>query len=347
MKDDHQVKNDLKIRMRSILTIILLLHSFFYLIYWLSIGDLKRDVNHFIAVYTGLTLPYTTILIIVASGIGVWSLIRLISIRMTSKKDKWKTSTADVIYLIIWVTFLALFYLSFVLILRENPSQRGVLIQLLNLIRLGTDPILFLMTAIWLRRLILFLRKRAIHSETPWPWRVSIGFVLLLLVGLWLLPAIWPPNWAYQGDLPAKPALIAHRGASMLAPENTLAAAELAHDYDAFGFETDVRISLDGVPFLMHDETLQRTTNIIEIYPDRVAENASNFLIDELRALNAGLWFIQKDPYNTIESGLVSQAQLSINQGQKIPALKQALELVDQEKMVILFDLRYPPQDHP
>jgi glycerophosphoinositol inositolphosphodiesterase len=166
-------------------------------------------------------------------------------------------------------------------------------------------------------------------------------------VGLWLLPAIFPPNWAYQGDLPAKPALIAHRGASMLAPENTLAAGELAAEYDAFGFETDVRISKDGVPFLMHDETLQRTTNISEVFPDRVDDDASSFTIEELRALNAGLWFIQKDPYNTINSGLVSQAQLSLNQGQKIPTLAQALTLVDEEKMVILFDLRYPPQEHP
>jgi glycerophosphoryl diester phosphodiesterase len=97
----------------------------------------------------------------------------------------------------------------------------------------------------------------------------------------------------------------------------------------------------------MHDETLQRTTNISEVFPDRVDDNASSFTIDELRALNAGLWFIQKDPYNTINSGLVSQAQLSLNQGQKIPTLAQALTLVDEEKMVILFDLRHPPQEHP
>jgi glycerophosphoinositol inositolphosphodiesterase len=184
-------------------------------------------------------------------------------------------------------------------------------------------------------------------EKTRWLWGIGIGCVLILLVGLWLLPAIFPPNWAYQGDLPAKPALIAHRGASMLAPENTLAAGELAAEYDAFGFETDVRISKDGVPFLMHDETLQRTTNISEVFPDRVDDDASSFTIEELRALNAGLWFIQKDPYNTINSGLVSQAQLSLNQGQKIPTLAQALTLVDEEKMVILFDLRYPPQEHP
>ena len=60
----------------------------------------------------------------------------------------------------------------------------------------------------------------------------------------------WPyPRW------------IAHRGAGKLAPENTLAAFRLgaAHGYRMF--ECDVKLSADGVPFLMHDATLQRTTN--------------------------------------------------------------------------------------
>ncbi|MDQ6680964.1 MAG: glycerophosphodiester phosphodiesterase [Pseudomonadota bacterium] len=57
------------------------------------------------------------------------------------------------------------------------------------------------------------------------------------------------------------PRWIAHRGAGRLAPENTLAAFRLgaAHGYRAF--ECDVKLSADGVPFLLHDSTLQRTTN--------------------------------------------------------------------------------------
>ncbi len=61
-------------------------------------------------------------------------------------------------------------------------------------------------------------------------------------------------NWPY-------PRWIAHRGAGKLAPENTLAAFRLgaAHGYRMF--ECDVKLSADGVPFLMHDSTLERTTN--------------------------------------------------------------------------------------
>lgn len=60
----------------------------------------------------------------------------------------------------------------------------------------------------------------------------------------------WPyPRW------------IAHRGAGLLAPENTLAAFRVgaAHGYRAF--ECDVKLSADGVLFLMHDSALERTTN--------------------------------------------------------------------------------------
>ena len=57
------------------------------------------------------------------------------------------------------------------------------------------------------------------------------------------------------------PLWIAHRGAGKLAPENTLAAFRLgaAHGYRAF--ECDVKLSADGVPFLLHDDTLERTSN--------------------------------------------------------------------------------------
>ncbi|MDM7457242.1 MAG: glycerophosphodiester phosphodiesterase [Tepidimonas sp.] len=60
----------------------------------------------------------------------------------------------------------------------------------------------------------------------------------------------WPfPRW------------IAHRGAGRLAPENTLAAFELGWRLGWRAFECDVKLSADGVPFLLHDATLERTTD--------------------------------------------------------------------------------------
>ncbi|MCO5356388.1 glycerophosphodiester phosphodiesterase [Acidovorax kalamii] len=62
------------------------------------------------------------------------------------------------------------------------------------------------------------------------------------------------PPWPY-------PRWIAHRGAGKLAPENTLAAFRLGAQHGYRMFECDAKLSSDGVPFLMHDATLNRTTN--------------------------------------------------------------------------------------
>ena len=60
----------------------------------------------------------------------------------------------------------------------------------------------------------------------------------------------WPyPRW------------IAHRGAGKLAPENTLAAFRLGAEHGFRMFECDAKLSADGVPFLLHDATLERTSN--------------------------------------------------------------------------------------
>jgi len=68
------------------------------------------------------------------------------------------------------------------------------------------------------------------------------------------MPSPALPAWPY-------PLWIAHRGAGRLAPENTLAAFRVGASHGFRCFETDVRLSADGVPFLMHDGTLDRTTN--------------------------------------------------------------------------------------
>jgi glycerophosphoryl diester phosphodiesterase len=83
-------------------------------------------------------------------------------------------------------------------------------------------------------------------------------------------------------DLSARP-VIAHRGASGAAPENTLAAFELAVRQGADAFELDVRLTADGVPVVLHDPTLERTT-------DRAGPLAALRLAD-LRNIDAGFTF--------------------------------------------------------
>lgn len=348
MSETQETPNRLRQRLHYLLAFILLLHCVFFFIYWVAVGRFRGDVDQFIGQTINFQLPYVTILMVLTGIVGFWSFIRVFRFRLSDRKGQRMRRSWTWAFFIIWVLFMGLIYGSFVLLLREDPSQKGILIHLLNLARIVADPLIFLFVAVWLRRLILYFRRKSqLTTGKKWPWSVGIGLVLVSLVGLWLVSTLNPPNWTYQGGLPTRPALIAHRGASMLAPENTLAAAELAYDNEALGFETDLMISLDGVPFLMHDETLARTTNIAEVFPDRVDEPASNFTIAELKQLNAGLWFIQSDPYNTISDGYISQAQLAINQGQKVPTLAEALTYLEAKGMVVMFDMRYPSTEHP
>ena len=78
------------------------------------------------------------------------------------------------------------------------------------------------------------------------------------------------------------PLWIAHRGAGKLAPENTLAAFRLGAQHGHRAFECDVKLSADGVPFLLHDATLERTTS-------GVGEAALRSW-GELSQLDAGGW---------------------------------------------------------
>ena len=77
--------------------------------------------------------------------------------------------------------------------------------------------------------------------------------------------------------------LIAHRGASYDAPENTFEAFDLALELGFDNFETDVQLTGDGRPILIHDATLDRTTDAT----GAVAETS----IAKIKSLNAGLWF--------------------------------------------------------
>jgi glycerophosphoryl diester phosphodiesterase len=77
--------------------------------------------------------------------------------------------------------------------------------------------------------------------------------------------------------------LIAHRGASGHAPENTLVAVRRAMEMRAEMVEVDILLSKDGIPLLLHDPSLDRTTNGSGV--------VSDYTMDELKLLDAGSWF--------------------------------------------------------
>ncbi|HET8721455.1 MAG TPA: glycerophosphodiester phosphodiesterase family protein [Nitrospira sp.] len=90
--------------------------------------------------------------------------------------------------------------------------------------------------------------------------------------------------------------MIAHRGASFLAPEATQAAYVMARELGVDYLELDIQRTRDGVLIALHDDTLQRTSNVAEVFPDRATHGVDRFTFAELQQLDAGAWFNQRFP---------------------------------------------------
>jgi glycerophosphoryl diester phosphodiesterase len=127
----------------------------------------------------------------------------------------------------------------------------------------------------------------------------SIVWTMVMMVGVgsWMNAA---------GNEPKRPWIVGHRGASAYAPENTIPALQLAADQGATYVEYDLQPTKDGVLVLLHDETLERTTDVEEVFPQRFREvkgadgamvkrwYLSDFTFAEVQKLDAGVWFDAK-----------------------------------------------------
>lgn len=111
---------------------------------------------------------------------------------------------------------------------------------------------------------------------------------------------------------------VAHRGASGSAPENTLAAVRVALRQHISFIEVDVQRSADGELVIMHDTTLERTTNVEEVFPHRAPWNVGDFTLAELRQLDAGSWFA---PEFT---------------GEAVPTLREVVEVITRRAGLLL-----------
>jgi glycerophosphoryl diester phosphodiesterase len=100
----------------------------------------------------------------------------------------------------------------------------------------------------------------------------------------------------------AKKQSIAHRGASGSAPEHSVAAYRLAIEQHVDFVEQDLGVTRDNQLICIHDDTLERTTNVADVFPDRASTDprlraagkhwlVNDFTLDEIRRLDAGRWF--------------------------------------------------------
>lgn len=119
-----------------------------------------------------------------------------------------------------------------------------------------------------------------------------------------------------------KPLIIAHRGASAIAPENTLAAFRRAIKDGAEGIEFDVRLAGDGVPVVFHDAELNR----VGCCEGRVIDFSS----EQLQKLDVGSWFNEKKPknYNSAFSK------------ETVSTLRQTLEFLKDYKGLIYVEIK-------
>jgi glycerophosphoryl diester phosphodiesterase len=117
-------------------------------------------------------------------------------------------------------------------------------------------------------------------------------FVVVLALGATALTS-QPPQ--------SKPWNIAHRGASAYAPENTVPAFRLAAEQGATYVEFDLQLTKDRQLICLHDNSLERTTDVEDVFPDRFKETSGqrrwmieDFTLAELKRLDAGTWFDAK-----------------------------------------------------
>lgn len=121
-----------------------------------------------------------------------------------------------------------------------------------------------------------------------------------------------------------RPLVVAHRGASAYAPENTLAAIDKAADMGFRWVENDVQRTKDGELVIMHDDTLTRTTNVEQLFPDRAPWKVADFTAAEIARLDAGSWF---------------SSQYA---GQRVPTLKQYMNRVSRNHQKLVFEFKKP-----
>lgn len=149
--------------------------------------------------------------------------------------------------------------------------------------------------------------------------------------------------------------LIGHRGAAGVAPENTLSAIKAGSQSGADYIEIDVQLSKDGVPFIFHDDTPNRTTNAKDVFPGRENDPITSFTWDELQQLDAGSYFSaafagEKIPhFNSVPGALTGTTgvYIEIKSPAKSPGVEQLVadalaegegwsRLLDQDRIEVL-----------
>ncbi|MCK8817863.1 glycerophosphodiester phosphodiesterase [Natroniella sulfidigena] len=164
--------------------------------------------------------------------------------------------------------------------------------------------------------------------------KLAIGVVILFSLLLLFYGAYYLVNPDLRGEeiltkrgIPY-PTVIAHRGASIKAPESTAEAYLKARDMGVDYLEADLQRTKDGKIVVFHDQTLERTSNVEEVFPERKEDKLGSFTYDELKRLDFGSWFDER--YEGLEIITLEELIEIAQGGQYTPGL--ILETKDSEK---------------
>lgn len=138
----------------------------------------------------------------------------------------------------------------------------------------------------------------------------------------------------------SRTANMAHRGARSLAPENTLAAARKGFESGADAWELDVAVTADGELVILHDNTLARTSNVAQVFPDRSQDPVQTFTFAELQALDFGSWYNQADPFQQIAAGMVTKEMQDSYVGEPILTLRDALRFTREHNWQVNIEIK-------
>lgn len=133
---------------------------------------------------------------------------------------------------------------------------------------------------------------------------------------------------------------IAHRGARSLAPENTLAAARKALENGAHMWELDVGMTADEELIVVHDDTLERTSNVKKVFPFRAPWRLADFTIEEIKLLDFGSWFNESDPFGRIGAGMVAEKDMQSYVGESAPLLGEALRFTIEHEWLVNIEIK-------
>ncbi|MFI9234610.1 glycerophosphodiester phosphodiesterase family protein [Streptomyces cinnamoneus] len=163
------------------------------------------------------------------------------------------------------------------------------------------------------------MRIRTVSAVTS----ALLGLSLTTLASASTVGLVATPAHATAGD-PAVPVAIGHRGVPVQAPENTLASIDRAARLGVEWVENDVQRTKDGALVVMHDTTLERTTDVKRRYPRRAPWKIADFTLAEIEKLDAGSWYGRRFA------------------GERVPTLGRYLQRVDRNGQKLLLEVKAP-----